>query len=131
MKWFQNFKIGMKLTVGFGTVLVLMVVLGIVSLVEMSKLNGSTNDIVTNWLPSVRTLAQLKYDASDVRRKELNHILMTEKSGMDKYESQHQEILRKVQKDRNQYEPMISSDEERHIYDTFGPLWDKYLNIDK
>jgi methyl-accepting chemotaxis protein len=131
MTWFQNLKISKKLAVGFGIVLVLMVTLGIVSLFQMSKLNGSTDDISTNWLPSIRTLAQLKYDVSDIRRKELNHIVMTDKSGMDKYESQSEELFQKIQKDRNAYEPMISSVEERHIYETFGPLWDKYLNLHK
>ena len=131
MKSFRNLKVSKKLAVGFGIVLILMVFLGIFSLSQMAKLNGSTTDIATNWLPSVRTLAQLKYDVSDARRKELNHVILTDKGGMDKYESQFQEILRAIQKDEKQYEPMISSDEERRLYAQFPSAWEKYVNLDK
>jgi len=131
MKSFRNLKISKKLAVGFGVVLILMIFLGVFSLSQMAKLNGSTTDIATNWLPSVRTLALLKYDVSDARRKELNHVMVSDKSGMDKYESQFQEILRAVQKDEKLYEPMISSDEERRLYEPFPPAWEKYVNLDK
>jgi methyl-accepting chemotaxis protein len=129
MKWFQNLKIGKKLAVGFGMVLVLMVALGIVSLSRMSKLNGSTVDIATNWLPSVRILGEMASDVADVRRLELRHILSTDKSSMDKSEADMEEHVRELTKDEKAYEKLISSDEERHIYETYHNAIDKYFSI--
>ncbi len=57
LAWFRKMKIAWKLGLGFGSVLALMSVLGIFSLVQLSHLNGNTVEIATNWLPSVKTLA--------------------------------------------------------------------------
>src|SRR5579872_2481210 len=131
MKWFRNMKISKKLGVGFGIVLIMMVILGVVALSQMAKLNASTNDIATNWMPSIRVLAQLKYNASDVRLKELSHLVATDRAAMEKEEASTQAILRSIQKDEKEYEPMIASDEERKVYEAFGPAWDKYMVLHK
>ena len=54
--------------------------LGIVSLAQISKVNGSTVDIATNWLPSVQTLGKLAVDASAFRRYELAFLLSDDES---------------------------------------------------
>src|SRR5260370_28642193 len=131
MKWFRNLKISKKLAIGFGTVLITMVILGVVSLSQMSKLNGSTNDIATNWLPSVRALGDINSDAANLRNVELAHILVADKNAMDKAETEGEELLHRLQKDEKAYESMISSDEEWHIYDTFRGNFDKYMTLRK
>jgi methyl-accepting chemotaxis protein len=129
MKWFQNLKISKKLALGFGILLFFIVALEIASLSQMSKLNGSTVDIDTNWLPSVRILGQLENSLSDVRRFELRHILAADKSGMDKSEADTAGALQGLQKDEKTYEALISSDEERQTYNAFRTSMDKYLNV--
>ena len=76
-----NLKIGKKLGLGFAIVLLLTVTLGIVSLAQISKVNGNTVDIATNWLPSVQTLGKLAVDTSAFRRYELAFLLSDDESG--------------------------------------------------
>ena len=50
MKSWSKMTIGGKLGVAFGIVEVLTVVLGVLAIVQLSKVNGNTVDIATNWL---------------------------------------------------------------------------------
>jgi len=121
----------MKLGLGFGSILALMIVLGVFSIVQMSKVNGSTVDIATNWLPSVKVLGEIRYIISTERRYELYHYMRTnqkdqlgDEGGMNK----QKELLAEAEK---KYEPMISSPEERKLYEEFRADWDKRLELEQ
>jgi len=75
MNWFMNLKIGKKLGLGFGLIELLMIAMGGFAIGELGKVNGSTMEIANNWLPSIRALAELKFDASSVRRDTLNFVV--------------------------------------------------------
>jgi len=120
-------KIAPKLGFGFGGVLILVVMLGIFSLVQLSKINNSTVDIATNWRPSVRVVGELRFDAAAVRCDTLNYILGTEKR--QHYEEKINGELGAIASDEKKYEPLISSDEERKLYQGFHDQWDKYMVV--
>ena len=129
MEWFRNLKISKKLGLGFGLLVVLMVVLGVFSLVQLAKVNGSTVDMATNWLPSVRILGKLGADIAGVRRAELYLLLVKDKQETERY----QEVLRQrssvLAEDEKTYEALISSDQERQLYQSFRSGWEKYLAV--
>jgi len=125
--WFSKMKITMKLGLGFAAVLALVLILGVFSLIELSKTNGNTVEIATNWLPSVRTIAELRFDAAALRRDTLNYIIATDKK--PHYEEKMKGELNTVADDEKKYEPLISSDEERKLYQQFRDQWDKYMAV--
>ena len=127
MAWFSKMKITMKLGLGFAAVLALVLILGVFSLIELSKTNGNTVEIATNWLPSVRTIAELRFDAAALRRDTLNYIIATDKK--PHYEEKMKGELNTVADDEKKYEPLISSDEERKLYQQFRDQWDKYMAV--
>ena len=127
MTWFGKMKIAPKLGLGFGSVLMLVVILGVFSLVQLSKINGNTVDIATNWLPSIKTLGELRLDAADVRKDTLNYMVATDKK--QHYEERINTELSAIADDEKKYEPMISSDEERKLYQGFRDQWDKYIVV--
>ena len=131
MNWFRNMKVGTKIGLGFALVELLMVALGILAIVQLSKVNGSTVDMATNWLPSVKVLGELQYDSASVRRFELNHVLDTDKKSLDEDQSNLEKSLADVTADVKRYEPLISSDDERRIYEAFSANWAKYLSTQK
>jgi len=125
--WFSKMKIAAKLGVGFGSVLMLVGILGAFCLVQLSKINGSTLDIATNWLPSVKTLGELRLDAADVRKDTLNYMVATAKK--EHYEEKIDSDLTAIAEDEKKYEPMISSEEERKLYQGFRDQWDKFALV--
>jgi methyl-accepting chemotaxis protein len=126
MAWFNNLKIGKKLGLGFGVVLVLTGVLGVFSIRQISKINANTVDIETSWLPSVRTLGELRNDANLTRRWESSYFLNSDKA---EAQARIDHSIADLHDDEKKYEALISSDEERRIYEEFRSAWDKYIAI--
>ncbi|MGA9389547.1 MAG: MCP four helix bundle domain-containing protein, partial [Candidatus Sulfotelmatobacter sp.] len=124
MNWFSNLKIGKKLGLAFGIVEVLMIALGVFSILQLSKVNNSTIDVATNWLPSVRTIGELRFDTAAYRRDTLNYIIATDKK--QHYQEKLDLHLSEIATDEKKYEPLISSDQERNLYQAFRSQWDKY-----
>ena len=127
MTWFSKIKIAPKLGLGFGSVLMLVVLLGVFSLLQLSKINGNTVDIAINWLPSIKVLGELRLDAADVRKDTLNYMVATDKK--QHYDEMINSDLSAIADDEKKYEPLISSDEERKLYQEFRADWDKHIVV--
>lgn len=131
MAWFRNLKIGNKLGLGFATVLAVTVVLGVFSILQLSKVNKSTVDIATNWLPSARALGELRYEVSLVRRGEKDCILSSSRTEFETHEAQVNQSVSTVADYAKKYEATISSDQERRIFKEFQAQWATSLTITK
>ena len=100
--------------------------MGLFAVKNMRAMNASTEDITTHWLPSVRVLGDLRVGAITCRNVVRQHMLsetMAEKEAMEKTLATVVESNAKL---RAQYEPMITSPEERALYKGWPDLWDKY-----
>lgn len=131
MNWVGNLNIGKKLALGFGIVLALTVALAVTAFLEISKVNGNTVDIATNWLPSVRALGKLSSDTSGFRSYELALLLSTDQTGQDKNIEEMKTWGDAVAQDMKTYEPLISSDEERQMYNNISNGWGKYMDVNR
>ena len=123
---FRKMRIGGKLALAFGAIELLMIVVGGLGIYELSTVNQSAVDLGTNWLPSIKALAAIEKDMANVRRFELASILQTDKKSMEEDAANMAKSEAALAADRKQYEPMISSDEERRIYEQIGASYDKY-----
>ncbi len=127
MRAFYNLRLFSKLMLSFAVVLVLCLGLGIFSVAQLAKVNQTSTDLQTNWMPSVRVLLEIKYDIARYRAQETQHILSETPDDMAKYEKRMAEFLDKLQKHRAEYEKLITEPEERSGYAEFGKLWEQYL----
>jgi methyl-accepting chemotaxis protein len=128
MFWLANLNVGKKLGLGFGWEILLVLILAAVSLSQMSRLNADTVDLATNWLPSVAAIDQLRFDASAIRRDALNYIAAPPENRAH-YEGNVNREINALVNDVTTYEPLISSPEERGIYQNFRSQWDKYMVV--
>src|ERR1051326_5388985 len=128
MNWFMNLKIGKKLGLGFGLVEVLMISMGLFAIAQLSKVNDSTVEITTNWLPSIRELGDLRFDTASVRRDTLNYIVSTGDKKAQ-FEEKIKNDFNQVAADEKTYEPLIASEEERKIYQESIAQWNKYAEV--
>ncbi|MRW91498.1 HAMP domain-containing protein [Duganella sp. FT80W] len=127
MRAFLNLRLFTKLMLSFAVVLLLCVGLGSFSVVQLARVNATSTDLQTNWMPSVRVLLEIKYDIARYRSQEAQHILSETPADMDKYEKRMGEFADKLKKHRAEYEKLITEPEERSGYAEFSRLWDKYL----
>jgi methyl-accepting chemotaxis protein len=124
MKWFYNLKIATKLIAAFLTVIVLATGLGIFAISQLDKVNRASTDIATNWLPTLRTLAQLKFTASRIRSFEQQHILASEAKEFEEIEQSANKQLEALAASRKLYESQITEPEERAIYPEVSKMLD-------
>ena len=124
MKWFYNLKIATKLIATFLTVIVLATGLGVFAISQLDKVNRASTDIATNWLPTIRTLAQLKFTASRLRSFEQQHILAADAKEFEEIEQSANRQLDALAASRKLYESQITEPEERALYPELGKTLD-------
>ena len=122
-------KLSSKLAGAFAVLLILLCGIGGVAIYEMGKINYQTNQLASNWLPSIKAVGQINNLASLYRRNELVHLLTTDAAEMRRLE----QVLDGVEKDLNKaietYKPLMSEPEERENFPKFMDSWTKYLSL--
>ena len=127
MQMFYNLRIANKLFVSFALILVLCIVLGVFSIGQLAKVNQTSTDLETNWMPSVRLLLEMKYDLARYRTQETQHVLSTSDAEFKTYETRLASSLEQLTNHRSEYEKLISEPEERAGYAEFSRLADQYF----
>ena len=128
MIWFQNLRIASKIFITFLGLLVFTLFLGVFSLDQMADVRHASEEISSNWLPSVETLAELKERTADFRLKQLDHILVTTPERMAAIEKTQQQNLERIRELMARYEGLTASDEERALYEDFKRQWEAYVS---
>jgi methyl-accepting chemotaxis protein len=115
---------------GFALIGALMLILGVFALNQMSKIRGATEDITNSSVPSIKSLDE--FTQLTLRLRVLSYRLLVnrepdvQQKTMDLLDMRNQQI-RKAQSD---YEPFISSPDERAAYDQYVQLLSQYRQIE-
>ena len=122
-------RLGLKaqLSLGFGILIAVLCGLGIFALIQMSQINDKSTEIANNWLPSVDVVNRLNTATSDLRVAEFQHLTLTDPAQMAVWEKRIDASIASIAALRAKYEPLISSPEERALYDDFARKFDTYL----
>jgi methyl-accepting chemotaxis protein len=102
--------------------------LGFLAVLSMQSINARTVDIATNWLPSVRVLGDLRADINLYRVALRAHVMADTIEAKDAAEKRLANILGSITKTSAAYQRMVSSPEERAIYDDWSQAWNKYVD---
>jgi methyl-accepting chemotaxis protein len=126
MKWFYDLKIAKKLILAFIVVLALTTVLGVLSIIQITKVNKASSDISTNWLPAIRALGDLKVTLSRLRTAEYSHIVFADEKDTAKLASGQADEFRKQMA---VYEKLVSEPREKQIYPVLKQNTDTFLAL--
>jgi methyl-accepting chemotaxis protein len=118
VQWFTNLKVSRKLGLGFGVVLLLMVGLGAFSLLQLANVNNATVSLATQRLPAVRALANIRFDTTTLKGRQLN-LLLADSKDIASCKEEIKSLDSRLDADFKKYEEFIHSDEERHLYDSY------------
>ena len=118
--------IGPRLAVAFGVLIVFLVGLGGGSLYGMSRMEGASNDINRNWLPSIRAVGDL---GTSVMRYRV--FVLRVAGDRDPLRFEHnvqrmEEVRARVTEAQAYYEPLPRSPEEERLYQTFKTAQERY-----
>jgi methyl-accepting chemotaxis protein len=128
MSAWQNLKIGVKIYGGFLAVLLVLIALGLFSIWNFGVINAQSTDMAKNWMPSIASVQDVNVAAGDYRVAEGSHLVASSDDEMAKAETDLKNDAATVAAARAKYEPLISSDEERKLYQQFDSAWSQYMD---
>jgi methyl-accepting chemotaxis protein len=121
-----KYSIRAKIITVVAFLLLAMTGMGLLAVQSMHSINANTVDITTNWLPSVRILGELRAGVITYRNVIREHMLGETAQEKAETEKVLQGVVEANGKIRQAYEPMITSPQERALYNDWIGNWEKY-----
>jgi methyl-accepting chemotaxis protein len=122
-----NLSIRAKIIAVIAFMLVAMSGLGLLAVRSMQVINAHTVEIADSWLPSIRVLGELRTDINLFRIALRAHVMAETPEDKAAADKRLAGILVTIANDRKTYEPLVTSAQERLIYDNWSRAWDKYM----
>ena len=119
-----------SLAFAFGFLALITAGQGILAIAKLSAVRHSVNEVAANWLPSVVALGNVRDAAADMRIKQLRLFATVTKSDLSEMRKQLDLASMRLAKARQVYEPLISSAEERRLYEAFSAHWNRYEAVE-
>ena len=123
----RNLKLATKLGLAFALVLALAAAVDIFAIVKLAQINSASTELSERWMPAMRVVQDLKAQIARVRTREFQYIISTDPAEMDKYDKVIANDLVDLRKMQDTYAKLISTPEEKALYDEFLSLWDRYM----
>jgi methyl-accepting chemotaxis protein len=121
-----QYSIRTKIVAVVAFLLVAMTGMGLLAVRNMRAINANTVDIAASWLPSVRVLGELRTGVITYRNVLREHLLsetLEQKEAVEKTLASVAEANNRI---RQAYEPLITSPEERALYEEWSKTWADY-----
>jgi methyl-accepting chemotaxis protein len=116
-----------KLTAAFSILLLFIAALSFAGYRSTGRMNDLLLDVQTNWLPSVRTAGQVDALTGRYTTSLLRHVLTSEPKMLASIDKDLGERVGKLAEARAAYEPLITSPEERALYESFSTSWAEFM----
>jgi methyl-accepting chemotaxis protein len=123
---FATLSIRAKITVVVAFLLVAMTGMGLLAVTKMQAINAAAIEIQSDWLPSVRALGNLRAEVVTYRAIVRLHLLSETVEAKTAAEKRLETSAQTLQKFRQIYEKLITSDEERVLYREWSEQWRLY-----
>jgi len=124
----SKFSIRFKIIATVAFLLLALVGTGTFAILQLRAINANAVDIQTNWLPSVRLLGELRASTITYRIVVRDYIAEADVDARMKVNETLQKVAERTDKVRKDYEPYITSDDERAIYKEFNDTWSSYMS---
>ncbi len=125
----KNLKLTYKILVFAAILICLAAALTTKLVFSMATVNDQSTIIAENWLPSLEATSEMNTELSNFRLAQCKHLGSTDTAVMADAEKQMNVILKNIADLRKTYEPMISSSEEKTIYEEFSRNWSNYTKV--
>ncbi|MCA9730796.1 MCP four helix bundle domain-containing protein [candidate division KSB1 bacterium] len=126
----MRFTVKLKLIAGFGTILILLTFVAIISINKLGGMNDRLNSIVDVSAEKVKLASKVQSQLLEISRAEKNIILASTQDEMEEI-AQYLEKTRKDMQQTRQSLRNLVDDEGRNLLDEFANRWDEYLNVNK
>lgn len=116
-----------KLLTVFSVLVLSLAGVGVVAIGTMQNINSHTVEIAQSWLPSVRALGAIRADVNELRVALRLHLMQDTTEGKEAAEKRLASLRGRIDQTRKVYERLITSAEERSIYEQWTTAWAEYI----
>ncbi len=129
MRWFSNLRLSAKLIVAFVGLLLINTAVGVLAVKRLADVNEEATQLATNWLPSVRVTSALNANESDVRVWLWTIITAQNATELQDAEQRLASEISRFNANLAEYEPLVSTDEERRLLTAFKERWKAHVEV--
>jgi len=125
----KNLKISTRLSGAFALLVLMLLGVTVAAMTQLAAMRSATAEITDNWLPSVEVVNAIDAQTAELRMIVLTHVMNTDAAEIAKIDKRLMDGRAKLVELRKQYERLISTPEEKKLYDEFAANWGKYIAV--
>ena len=134
---FKNLKLGFKLAMGFGFILVIMAGANIFSIRRMAAIKIEIDEVTANRLPRALASADLNLNTAALRISQLQHAFTTDPATRKQQTDMMSKLIDRIEENKDTYERLQTesiargfySEEEGTLYAAFDRKWETYQDL--
>ena len=123
----RSLNIAPRAGLGFGVLALMVFVLGGFALLQMANMRQQSDQVETNWLPSVMAVGEMNQDVLRIRALTLRLLVNRDPQAVAQNEQKIAEIKTDLHHAEGVYEALIVLPEERVLFDRFKVEEQQYL----
>jgi len=124
----RNLRIGSKLTVSFGAVVLLLIGVAVFAILSLSEMNALTTKIVDDRVPKLVMADQINTATADLRIAEAEHVLAHDPAGITSAEATMRDRKALIEKNYAYLDPKVKQPATRAALDNFRKEYDAYIS---
>ena len=125
----RSMNIAPRAGLGFGLVAALVFALGAFALMQMTSMRQQSEQVDSNWLPSVISVGQMTQDMLRIRALTLRLLVNRDAAALEQNKSRIEEIKSGLDKAQQKYQALIVLPEEQTLFDRYLDLEQRYLKL--
>lgn len=124
----RSIRIGLRLSLGFGLLALLIVVLGIFSTKQLTIMNSDTEQITGNWLPSIENLSSINVAILRYRVLSAHQMIDTDAGALAHTQTQLRDARAEIDAHFKTYKNHVSDGDERQLFDQLVAAKGRYID---
>lgn len=125
----RSMNIAPRAGLGFGLVALLVVALGAFALMQMGSMRQQSQQVDSNWLPSVIAVGKMSQDTLRIRALNLRLLINRDPQSLQQNKARIEDIKAGLSKAQQQYQALIVLPEEQTLFDRYLKLEQRYLGL--
>lgn len=123
----KNLSIRIKIMLGFSVVVIILLLLGIFSVVQLNSVNKVTQDITKHWIPSLNHASAIDKSFTLFRVKEYRYMLAFSKEDAVKMIKEMNDLKAQINSDIADYKTLIVTEDGKKEFASFEQEYANYL----
>lgn len=123
----RNIKIGLRLTLGFGVLAMVLLVQGIFGLGSLSSMNSETKEMTSIWIPALNAVGDLNLALMRYRVNTLRLVVDANPAAVARAEANLRTREQELEQALSAFERLITEPEERPLFEKLKQVKSSYI----